>query len=67
MRKQLAVWVFLASLIGMIITTIQNYVLSNGMEVMGDPFTLGFTATIFLFALGFFVYSMKMRKRDLLV
>ncbi|MFT5133597.1 MAG: hypothetical protein ACI9SC_002070 [Gammaproteobacteria bacterium] len=67
MRKQLAAWVFLASLICMVTTTIQNYVFSNGMEVMRDAFSLAFTATIFLFALGFFLYSIKMRKQGVLL
>ena len=66
-RRHHAVWVFLASLIAMVITTFQNYVLSNGMEIMGDPFSLGFTATIFLFALAFFLYARAMRKRKILV
>ena len=50
-RRRYAVWVFLASLIAMVITAFQNYVLSNGMEIIGDAFTLGFTAAIFLAAL----------------
>ena len=49
LRKGIAVWIFLASLICMVITSFQNYILSNGMEVMGDTFSLIFTAVIFLF------------------
>ena len=67
MRKQIATWVFLVSLICMVLTAIQNYGFSNGMEVMGDPFSLGFTAAIFLFALGFYLYSIKMQNRGVLV
>ena len=66
-RRRHAVWVFLASLIAMVITTFQNYVLSNGMEVIGDAFSLGFTAAIFLFALALFLYARAMRKRKILV
>ncbi len=66
-RRRHAVWVFLASLIAMVITTFQNYVLSNGMEIMGDAFSLGFTAAIFLFALAFFLYARAMHKRKILV
>jgi hypothetical protein len=66
-RRRHAVWVFLASLIAMVITTFQNYVLSNGIEIMGDAFALGFTATIFLFALAFFLYARAMHKRKILV
>ncbi len=66
-RRRHAVWVFLASLIAMVITMFQNYVLSNGMEVMGDAFSLGFTAAIFLFALVFFLYARSMHRRKILV
>jgi hypothetical protein len=66
-RRRYAVWVFLASLIAMVITAFQNYVLSNGMEIMGDPFTLGFTAAIFLAALALLLYARAMQKRKILV
>ncbi|MDH3695414.1 MAG: hypothetical protein OER96_12680 [Gammaproteobacteria bacterium] len=66
MRKRLSVWLFLASLISMVITTIHNYGFSNGMEIIGDAFSLIFTAVIFVLALLFFVYSRAMRKRNLL-
>jgi len=66
MRKRIAVWVFLASLISMVITAIHNYGFSNGMDVMGDAFSLGFTAVIFVLALLFFVYSRAMRNRNVL-
>jgi len=61
------VWVFLASLMGMVVTTFYNYFLSNGMDVIGDAFSLGFTAVIFLVALGVFLYARAMRKRGVLV
>jgi hypothetical protein len=67
LRRRYAVWVFLASLIAMTITAFQNYALSNGMEVMGDAFSLGFTAVIFLLALAFFLYARAMGKQKLLV
>jgi hypothetical protein len=66
-RRRLAVWVFLASLMGMVVTTFHNYLLSNGMDVIGDAFSLGFTAVIFLFALALFLYARAMRKRGVLV
>jgi hypothetical protein len=65
-RKGIAVRVFLASLICMLLTTFQNYVLSNGMEVMGDTFSLVFTAAIFLLALGLFLYSRAMLQKGVL-
>ena len=66
LKRRLAVWVFGASLAGMVITTIQNYGLSNGMEIMGDPFSLGFSAVIFLLSIGFFVYARAMDRKGLL-
>jgi hypothetical protein len=66
LRKGVAVWIFLVSLISMLITSFQNYVLSNGMEVMGDTFSLIFTAVIFLIALGLFLYSRAMLKKGVL-
>lgn len=67
LRRRLAVWVFLASLMGMIVTTFRNYFLADGMDIIGDAFSLGFTAVIFLFALGLFLYARAMRKRGVLV
>ena len=65
-RRGAAVWVFLASLVGMVITTVRNYVLADGMEVLGDAFSLGFTAVIFLLALAFLLYARAMRGRGIL-
>ena len=66
-RRRHAVWVFLASLIAMVVTTFHNYVLSNGLDVVGDAFSLGFTAVIFLIALVLFFYARAMHKRKILV
>jgi hypothetical protein len=66
-RRQLAVWVFLTSLVAVVVTTFHNYLLSNGMDVFGDAFSLGFTAVIFLIALGLFLYARTMHKRGVLV
>ncbi|MDH3646571.1 MAG: hypothetical protein OER80_07340 [Gammaproteobacteria bacterium] len=67
LRKSLAVWVLLASFVAMVITAIHNYGLSNGMEVVGDPFSLGFTALIFVVSLALFLYARTMQKRGVLV
>lgn len=66
LRKALAVWVFLASLVGVIVTTFHNYVLSNGMEISGDLFSLIFTAVIFVIALALYLYARAMQKRGVL-
>ncbi len=49
MRKSLALPVFIASLVAMVLTTFQNYVLSNGLEVSGTG-GLAFSAVIFMVA-----------------
>jgi len=66
LRKGIAVWIFLASLVGILITSFQNYVLSNGFEVIGDTFSLVFTAIIFVVALGLYLYSRTMQRRGVL-
>jgi len=65
-RKGIAVWFFLASLIGVALTTLQNYVLSNGLEVMGGPGSVLFTAVIFLVAIGLYLYARAMRERGVI-
>jgi hypothetical protein len=66
LRKGMAVWILLASLLAVLVTNFHNYVLSNGMEVSGDTFSLVLTATIFLIALGLYLYSRSMQRRGLL-
>jgi len=41
-------------------------VLSNGMTVAGDPFSLIFTAVIFIVALGLFLYASTLHARGVL-
>jgi ribose/xylose/arabinose/galactoside ABC-type transport system permease subunit len=65
-RKRFAVPVFLASLITMVITTLHNYVFSNGLEVVGDAFALGFSTVIFVVAVALFLYARAMHKRGVL-
>ena len=65
LRKRIAVPIFLVSFIAMVITTFHNYVLSNGLEVLGG-FALGFSAVIFVIALALYVYAWAMRKRGVL-
>jgi len=67
LRRRLAVWVFLVSLVAMVVTTIHNYVLSDGLEIFADAGSQAFTAVIFVIALGLYIYSRAMRKRGVLV
>lgn len=66
LRKGLAVPVFLVSFISMVVTTIYNFGLSDGLEAMGDPFSLFFSGLIFVFALLFYIYARAMRNRGVL-
>ena len=63
LKKTAAVWVLLASLVAMFLTSIQNYVLSNGFEVIGDAFSLIFTGVIFLASIGLYLYA-KAQQRN---
>ena len=66
-RKSLAVGVLLVSFIAMAITAFHNFVLSNAMEVMGEPFHLVFSAVIFVVALLLYLYARGLQKRGILV
>ena len=65
-RKQLAVPVLLVSLLSMVATTIYNFVLTDGMAVMGGEGAT-FSAVIFVVALGLWLYARAMRGRGVLV
>jgi len=60
LKKGWAVEVFLASFVAMVITTIHNFLLANGMEVMGAGGAV-FSAIIFIVALLLWLYARKMR------
>lgn len=66
LRKSLAVPVFLVSFISMVVTSIYNFGLSDGLKVMGDPFSLVFSGLIFVFALLLFFYARAMKNREVL-
>jgi hypothetical protein len=66
LRKSFAVGVLLASFVAMAITAFHNFVLSNGMEVVGDTFSLVFSAAIFLVGLGLYFYARAMRSKGVL-
>ena len=66
LRKSVAVAVLLTSFIAMAITAFHNYVLSNGMEVVGDTFSLVFTAIIFIVGLALYLYARAMRAQGVL-
>jgi len=65
-RKGLAVPFFLTSFIGMVITTIYNFGLSDGLKIMGGVGALIFSCVIF--GVGFLVwhYARALRRRGVL-
>ena len=67
LRRRIAVPVFLVSLVAMIITTLYNFVLSNGLEIFADTGSRLLTFMIFLIALGLYFYARAMSKRGVLV
>ena len=65
MKKAFAAYLFGLAILGMIGTSIYNFVLSNGMEIMGEG-AMTFTVIIWLIALFLYFYSMAMAKRRVL-
>ncbi len=66
-RRSLAVCVFLVSLIGVVLTDLHNYVLSNGREIIGGGAgAVVFAAVIFVIAVLLWVYARVLRKRGVL-
>ena len=50
----------------MIVTSIHNFLLSNGLQVMGGG-GAAFSAVIFVFASGLWLYARAMARRGVLV
>ena len=65
LRKKIAFPIFAASLAAMVGTAIYNFVLSNGLEIMGTAGAI-FTVIIFAISLLLVVYSKAMVRRGVL-
>mgnify|MGYP006971743853 CR=1 FL=1 len=65
-RRKCSEGVFLVALVAMTLTAIHNYGLSNGLEVIGDSFSLIFTALIFVISVALYLYARAMRKNGVL-
>lgn len=65
LRRRLAAPVLLVSFLAMIGTSIHNFFLANGLEIMGGMGFL-FTALIFLFALILWLYARAMARGGVL-
>lgn len=66
LRKRWAVPVFGVSLATMVLTTIYNFVLTDGLEIMGGGGGLIFSAVIFVIAVGLFIYSRRLARTGVL-
>jgi hypothetical protein len=65
LRKTWAVWLFGIAIAGMLTTALYNFVLTNGLEVMGRGAGI-FTIVIWVIAFGLFFYARAMAKRGVL-
>ena len=65
LRKRWAVWLFGISIVGMLITALYNFVLTDGAKLMGSG-AVTFTAVIWFIAIFLFLYSRKMAERRVL-
>jgi len=65
LRRRWAVWAFGASILGMVLTSIYNFGLTDGIRLMG-PGAIAFTAVIWAVALFLYFYARAMAKRAVL-
>lgn len=65
MRQRLAVPVFGVAIVAMALTTVQNYLLSEGLRIMGSGAVV-FSAVIWFIALFLFFYARAMAARGVL-
>jgi len=65
LRKKWAVWLFAVSLAGLAVSTLYNFVLANGAEIMGSEAAI-FTVVIWVMAIFLFLYARAMAKKGVL-
>jgi hypothetical protein len=65
LRKSWAVWMFALSLLGLVVTTVYNYVMTDGADIMGGVGVV-ISIVIWIVALFLFVYSRKMAANGVL-
>jgi hypothetical protein len=65
-RRRLAVPFFLVALLSILVTMVHNYVLTDGMKVMGGMQAVIFAAVIFLIGLLLWLYAGAMNRRGVL-
>ena len=65
LRKKWAVWAFVVACAGMVFTTIYNYGMTNGAEIMGSTGVI-FSVIIWIIALFLLCYSWSQAKKGVL-
>lgn len=65
LRKSWAVWLFGVSILGLAVSTVYNFVLSDGAAMMGEAAVI-MTAVIWVIVLVLFFYARAMAKRGVL-
>lgn len=66
LRKRLATPILIASTLAMLITTVRNYVFSDGMKFMGDATSLAITTAIVVIGVALIFYARAMANRGVL-
>ena len=66
LRRKWSVWVFGVSIAAMVMTSIYNFGMSNGAEIMGSE-GLIFSVIIWIISILLFVYARSQAKRGVLV
>jgi len=66
LRRRWSVWLFGVALVGLALTTIHNFVLTDGAEIMGSAAVI-FTVVIWVISIALFLYARWMARRGVLV
>ena len=66
LRKGWAIHFLIGSVVGMVLTSLHNYILSDGIDVMGGIGPAVFSAVIFIVALLLIAYARSMRTKGVL-
>lgn len=65
LRRRWAVWAFAVALVGLVLSSVYSFLLSNGAEIMGAGGTV-FTFVIFVVAIVLLVYARNQAKAGVL-
>ena len=65
LRKCWSVWAFGISIVGMVLSTVHGFFLSDGLEIMGSSY-LFMTGVVWIIAIGLFFYARAMSAKGVL-